>query len=453
MAKVRSVYQCNQCGSSFPRWNGKCPDCGTWGSISEEKVPLVQKTSGAPAATPQQTISLEQVTSCATSRIPTSMEELEPVLGGGLVPGSMVLLGGDPGIGKSTLTMQLAGNLCKDGLSILYISGEESLQQLKMRADRLGTAQGKIFVCTSTSLEEVLALLQQTTPQLLIIDSIQTLSSQELDSAAGTVSQIRHCTAALMEQAKANSTATILVGHVTKEGVLAGPRVLEHLVDVVLYFEGDRFQNFRILRSVKNRFGSTNEVGIFEMTAQGLVSVDNPSQMLLAEKPEMASGSVATATMEGTRPLIVEIQSLVSSSFFGNPVRSTIGIDHSRVNMILAVLEKKLGMNISNNDVYTNIIGGIKINETSGDLAVAAALVSSFRNIPLDKQLLIFGEIGLCGEVRSVSQAQLRIQEGRKLGFHHFIVPEQSAKKIPLRERKGITGVSSVEEVMDHLFR
>ncbi|MBB5020768.1 DNA repair protein RadA [Desulfurispira natronophila] len=455
MAKAKSAFQCQECGTTLPRWSGKCPECQQWGTISEERVPLVTASSGKKAIhQPLVKQRLNEIdSSMEQQRIPTEMKEFNRVMGGGIVPGSMILLGGDPGIGKSTLTMQIAGDISCSRLSVLYISGEESPQQLKMRSQRLGVEGYNITVCTSTSLEEVLALQSQLEPDLLIVDSIQTLASNDIESAPGTVSQIRHATAMLMNIAKLHNMAVILVGHVTKEGVLAGPRALEHLVDVVLYFEGDRFQNFRILRGVKNRFGSTNEVGVFEMGAQGLMEVANPSEMLLAEKPSDSSGSVATATIEGSRPLIVEIQSLVSSSYFGNPVRSTIGIERSRVGMVLAVLEKRLGINISNNDIYTNIIGGLKISETSADLAVAASLVSSFRNQPIPADTLLFGEIGLTGEIRSVSQPDVRLQEARKLGFHHFIIPWHSAKKIPPSNDKGVVGVSSVEQMIDHLLR
>ncbi|WP_027389777.1 DNA repair protein RadA [Chrysiogenes arsenatis] len=456
MAKPTTVHTCAQCGATFPRWNGKCTECGAWGSISEEKTvtlpPRTKSTVGIAAATLDR---LQDVVVENAPRQATRIPEFDRVLGGGIVPGSLILIGGDPGIGKSTLTMQCAGTIAKQGKKVLYISGEESPHQLKLRADRLGVLHPEIYVCATNSFEEAAQLVEQLRPHLLIIDSIQTIATQELESAAGTVSQVRHCAALLMALAKGKGIATILIGHVTKEGSLAGPRVLEHLVDVVLTFEGDRSHTFRLLRGTKNRFGSTNEVGVFQMEATGLTSVPNPSELLLAEKPANTPGSVATATIEGTRPLLVEVQALVSESFFGNPVRSALGLEHARVSMILAVLEKRFGLHIGAQDIYTNIVGGMKITETAADLAIAVALISSFRNRPIGHGVIVCGEIGLSGEIRSVAHADQRINEGRKLGFRRFIIPKNNAKKIapsPEKREEEILGVASLDEVMESLF-
>lgn len=418
MAKVKTVYTCNECGASFAKWMGKCESCGQWNTIVEEVVSTgveskARNKSAAELFSLNTDIKIED-------RVSTGSEELDRVLGGGLVDSSAILLGGDPGIGKSTLVLQLA-SFVGNSESCLYISGEESVSQIQLRAKRMGLEKSNIDLATTSHLETIISTIATTKPKLAIIDSIQTIVSDKIESAAGTVSQVRLATHELINFAKKTGTCLVIIGHVTKEGQIAGPRVLEHMVDTVLYFEGERGNTFRILRAIKNRFGATNEIGVFDMTQKGLEDVTNPSALFLSERPEQASGSVVMASIEGTRPVLVEIQALVTSTNQPMPRRTTLGIDHNRLSMIAAVLDKHAGYTFANHDIFLNVTGGIKINEPAIDLAIGAALISSLLNKPIDSQKIVFGEIGLAGEIRSVSHTDLRLKEAEKLGFNHAI--------------------------------
>ncbi len=436
MAKAKSViFFCQECGNETTKWAGQCPACRAWNSLVEEKVE--RKTHLTPrqleSVTPTR---LDAITFQAQQRLSTGMEEFGRVLGGGIVPGSLVLVGGDPGIGKSTLLLQTCQKLSAAGTSVLYISGEESLQQIKLRADRLSTTAGSLELLCETNLALIRGVLESRRPQVVIIDSIQTMYDEEVSSAPGSVSQVREATAVFMRLAKEKGITIFVVGHVTKEGTVAGPRVLEHMVDTVLYFEGDRHATYRILRGVKNRFGSTNEIGVFEMRQVGLVEVKNPSEYMLEGKPKGASGSVVACSIEGTRPILIEIQALTSRTVFGMPRRTAVGTDYNRINLLLAVLEKSLGMHLSDQDAYINIAGGVRINEPAIDLGLVLALVSSYRNKPIPEDLICFGEVGLSGEVRSVNMAEQRVAEAARLGFATCILPKSCAPAL-----KGITGI------------
>jgi len=446
MPKSKFLYQCQSCGHTSPKWLGKCPDCGEWNSFAEEEA-RATKLSRQKTASP---VALDEIAYSSGSRHSTGIKELDRTLGGGVVMGSVVLIGGDPGIGKSTLVLQSLSGLTGLG-KVLYVSGEESPEQVKIRAERLGLRSGEIMLLPETSLEGILSVAGDMKPRVIIIDSIQTIFSLELPSAPGSVGQIRQCATKLMFYAKKQNVPLFIIGHVTKEGAIAGPKVLEHIVDTVLYFEGDKGNPFRILRAVKNRFGSTNEIGVFEMLDTGLREVDNPSQLFLSERPENVPGSVVTVSLEGTRPLLVEIQALATASNFGVPRRTAIGVDYNRINLLVAVLEKRLGMHMGTMDIYVNIVGGLKINEPAIDMGIVAAVVSSFRNQPIDRGVFAFGEVGLSGELRAISQADIRINEARKLGFTRGIVPASNAAAV---EQSGmeVTGVRTVEEAVDILM-
>ena len=403
------------------------------------------ETAGVKKAAP---VRLSSVTAADTDRIKTDICELDRVLGGGIVEGSLVLVGGDPGIGKSTLLLQMCYNLAKNGNSVLYISGEESLGQIKLRAQRVGEASDNLMVLCETSLDTIENVLENVKPQIVVIDSIQTMYREEVGAAPGSVSQVRETTADLMQLAKGLNISIFIVGHVTKEGVVAGPRMLEHMVDTVLYFEGDKNAAYRILRSVKNRFGSTNEIGVFEMCQEGLAEVANPSEYMLTGRPEEASGSVVVCLLEGTRPILVEIQALVCDSNFGMPRRTAAGADYNRVNLLMAVLEKRAGIHLSGSDAYVNIAGGMKLNEPAMDLGIVMALVSSFRNRPMMENTIVFGEVGLAGEVRAVSQPQIRINEAVKLGFGNCILPQVCLKNIKKTDKINLIGISSVKDAV-----
>ena len=403
------------------------------------------ETAGVKKAAP---VRLSSVTAADTDRIKTDICELDRVLGGGIVEGSLVLVGGDPGIGKSTLLLQMCYNLAKNGNSVLYISGEESLGQIKLRAQRVGEASDNLMVLCETSLDTIEDVLENVKPQIVVIDSIQTMYREEVGAAPGSVSQVRETTAVLMQLAKGLNISIFIVGHVTKEGVVAGPRMLEHMVDTVLYFEGDKNAAYRILRSVKNRFGSTNEIGVFEMRQEGLAEVANPSEYMLTGRPEEASGSVVVCLLEGTRPILVEIQALVCDSNFGMPRRTAAGADYNRVNLLMAVLEKRAGIHLSGSDAYVNIAGGMKVNEPAMDLGIVMALVSSFRNRPMMENTIVFGEVGLAGEVRAVSQPQIRINEAVKLGFENCILPQVCLKNIKKTDKINLIGISSVKDAV-----
>lgn len=424
MAKSRIQYVCQSCGSSSLKWAGQCKTCGEWNTLVETLVEPRRdrpaSRSWAPLSQPQP---LPEIQADQFQRLPVSIGELSRVLGGGIVPGSVALVGGDPGIGKSTLLLQASAQLAENGKPVLYISGEESAQQIKMRADRLSLKQPDLYVVSEVSLDQILAHIEQLHPQLVIVDSIQAISSEELESSAGSVSQVKACATALLRLAKSKGIPIFLVGHVTKAGSIAGPRVLEHIVDAVLYLEGDRFHAYRLLRSVKNRFGSTNEVGVFEMTEQGMSEVSNPSEAFLAERLPDAAGSAIAVTMEGTRPLLVEIQALASTTSFGLPRRTANGVDFNRLLLLIAVLSKRVGLRLFDQDVFVNVIGGMRINEPAADLALALAVASSFQNLPLPADLVAVGEVGLSGELRAVGHISRRLNEAAKLGFSRCIAP------------------------------
>ncbi len=452
MAKTRSsVFFCQNCGFESAKWAGQCPACREWNTFVEEVIDRTpgKTKSASKAVSEAKTSTLSQISSGNEERIGTCMEEFDRVLGGGIVQGSMVLVGGDPGIGKSTLLLQLCRNLSRGSLKLLYISGEESLAQIKLRAERMGDFGESLELLCETSLDIISGVIRRKKPDIVIIDSIQTMYSDAVASAPGSISQVREATAVLMQLAKGQCITVFVVGHVTKEGTVAGPRVLEHMVDTVLYFEGDRYASYRILRAVKNRFGSTNEIGVFEMRREGLLEVKNPSEYMLAGRPKAASGSVVVCSIEGTRPILVELQALVARSSFGMPRRTAAGCDHNRLNLLLAVLEKRLGIHLSDYDAYVNIAGGLKMNEPAIDLGIVLAIVSSYRERPIDDSVLVFGEVGLAGEVRAVSMAEARVAEAKKLGFKECILPAVSVTK----ELEGygiiLHGVSSVAETMD----
>lgn len=448
MAKgKKTVYFCQNCGHEETKWLGQCPACKEWNTFVEEKV-LASSSAKIKTDRDVKVVSLSEVNADDHTRIKTGMEELDRVLGGGIVPGSLVLVGGDPGIGKSTLLLQVCQRLaCEE--NVLYISGEESLSQIKLRANRMGEFKENLKLLCETNLDTIRNVIEDRRPELVVIDSIQTMYSEEVSSAPGSVSQVRESTNVFMQLAKGLGITIFIVGHVTKEGTVAGPRVLEHMVDTVLYFEGDRHASYRILRGVKNRFGSTNEIGVFEMRQNGLVEVENPSEYMLSGKPENASGSVVACSMEGTRPLLIEIQALVCESNFGMPRRTATGTDYNRVNLLMAVLEKRIGLHMSNCDAYVNIAGGIKMNEPAIDLGIVMALVSSYKNRPVDEKMIVFGEVGLSGEVRAVSMPEQRVAEAKKLGFEICVVPEVSLDMVKNIKGIKIVGVKTVNDAMN----
>ena len=446
MAKgKKSIFFCQNCGHEESKWLGQCPACGEWNTFVEERVGSgVTKGTTASSRAVRDSVReakvmpLTEVTANDDERCETGIRELDRVLGGGIVPGSLVLVGGDPGIGKSTLLLQVCQRMAQMK-KILYISGEESQAQIKLRANRMGKFTPNLLLLCETSLETIRGVIEKERPELVIIDSIQTMYSEDVSSAPGSVSQVRESTNIFMQLAKGLCIPIFIVGHVTKEGTVAGPRVLEHMVDTVLYFEGDRHASYRILRAVKNRFGSTNEIGVFEMRQDGLAEVENPSEYMLSGKPENASGSVVACSMEGTRPILIEIQALVCRSNFGMPRRTAAGTDYNRVNLLMAVLEKRLGLSLGNCDAYVNIAGGIRMNEPAIDLGIVMAIMSSYRNRPIDEKTIVFGEVGLSGEVRAVSMPEQRVNEAKKLGFETCILPEVSLKMV-----KGISGIRLV---------
>ncbi len=458
--KSVSVFYCQECGNETSKWAGKCPACGAWNSLVEEVVDKSTVKTRAKVADVKPT-KLINVEASNEHRVTTSIEEFDRVLGGGIVPGSMILVGGDPGIGKSTLLLQTCQKLCQSNVEVMYVSGEESLQQIKIRADRIGQFNDKLDLLCETNLDTIKAVVEREKPNILIIDSIQTMYNEAVGSAPGSVSQVRESTSVLMEIAKVQGIAVFIVGHVTKEGTVAGPRVLEHMVDTVLYFEGDRHASYRILRGVKNRFGSTNEIGVFEMRDAGLAEVKNPSAVMLDGRPENATGSIVTCSMEGTRPILVEIQSLVSKTAFEIPRRMATGCDYNRVNLLVAVLERmrdakanrSCGIFLGRSDIYVNIAGGIRINEPAIDLATALAIYSSEKDIPVDTGTIVFGEIGLSGEVRSVSMAEQRVNEAKKLGFKKAIIPSSNLSSVSNIKGINIVGVANIKEAVDAISR
>ena len=450
MAKAKkSVFFCQNCGHEESKWLGQCPMCKEWNTFAEEKVTAAGKSSGAREPKDIQAVTLSSVSTHEDERIKTQLAELDRVLGGGIVPGSLVLVGGDPGIGKSTLLLQVCQRLSAMDKKLLYISGEESLKQIKLRANRMGEFSENLYLLCETNLELIRGVIERQRPEVVVIDSIQTMYNEEIGSAPGSVSQVRESTNILMQMAKGMNIAIFIVGHVTKEGTVAGPRVLEHMVDTVLYFEGDRHASYRILRGVKNRFGSTNEIGVFEMRKEGLVEVENPSEFMLSGKPENASGSVVACAMEGTRPMLMEIQALVCRSNFGMPRRTAAGIDYNRVNLLMAVLEKRVGLPLSNYDAYVNIAGGIRMNEPAVDLGVVMAVASSYKNKPAAEDMILFGEVGLSGEVRAVTMPEQRVAEAKKLGFNTCVIPEVSVKTVGKIDGIQIIGVKSVNQALN----
>ena len=451
--KTATVFFCQNCGYESTKWLGQCPGCREWNTFVEETIDKTElKNTGNGAKRDRREASepcvLSEIAIREENKTLTGIKELDRVLGGGIVPGSIVLVGGDPGIGKSTLLLQVCQKLAKKERKVLYISGEESLRQIKLRAQRMGEFNDHLLLLCETNLELIRNVIEKEKPDTVIIDSIQTMYSEEVGSAPGSVSQVREATNTLMQLAKGLGISIFIVGHVTKEGTVAGPRVLEHMVDMVLYFEGDRHASYRILRGVKNRFGSTNEIGVFEMRRDGLREVENPSEFMLNGRPENASGSVVACSMEGTRPILLEIQALVCESNFGMPRRTAAGTDYNRVNLLMAVLEKRIGYHLGNYDAYVNIAGGIKINEPAIDLGIVMAIVSSYKNRPFDERTIVFGEVGLSGEVRAVNMPEQRVAEAKKLGFETCIVPEVSLDSVKSIGGIKIIGVKSINEAI-----
>ena len=452
--KITTIFFCQECGHESTKWMGQCPACKKWNTLVEEKVSVTGSGMGGAPKTASvkevpKPVEIGAISLRDGERMMTGIAELDRVLGGGIMQGSLILVGGDPGIGKSTLLLQTCRKLSLAGRKILYISGEESLKQIKLRAMRIGEFQDNMLLLCETNLSLVEEAIQRTNPEVVIIDSIQTMYQEEVSSAPGSVSQVREATNVFLQLAKRLGISIFIVGHVTKEGTVAGPRVLEHMVDTVLYFEGDRYASYRILRGVKNRFGSTNEIGVFEMRREGLVEVLNPSEYMLSGKPVGASGSVVVCSIEGTRPILIEIQALVCHTNFGIPRRQTTGTDFNRVNLLMAVLEKRLGLQIGDCDAYVNIAGGMKINEPAIDLGIIMAIVSSFRNRAIDEKTLVFGEVGLSGEVRAVTMAQQRVQEAKKLGYDTVIMPRVNLEGMEQVKGIKVIGVGGIGEAID----
>ncbi|OGQ23621.1 MAG: DNA repair protein RadA [Deltaproteobacteria bacterium RIFCSPLOWO2_02_FULL_44_10] len=448
MAKPKTIYACQTCGAQSPKWLGRCPECDAWNSYVEE-TNIEAKRSLLPE-TISMALPLAEIQSDEGHHIPTGIEEFDRVLGGGYVPGSMILIGGDPGIGKSTIMMQAFSRIASKGKKLLYISGEESASQIKLRADRMNVSEKSFYVVAENCLERVVEQIKKLKPDVIAIDSIQTIYTNDIQSAPGTVSQVRECAAKLLMLCKGSNIACFLVGHVTKEGAIAGPKVLEHMVDAVLYFEGERGHAYRILRTMKNRFGSTNEIGVFEMTGQGLMEVKNPSDIFLAERPHASAGSVVVSSLEGSRPVLLEIQALVSSSPLANPRRTSLGIDSQRVNLLVAVLEKIVGLQLYDHDIFVNVAGGIRITEPASDLGVMAAIASSFKNKPINHTTILIGEVGLTGEVRAVMGIEARLKEAQKMGFTKAVIPSSNLKS-KFSSKLEVMGVTNVEACLELL--
>lgn len=452
--KTKTIFSCQSCGYQAPKWLGKCPDCNSWNSFVEEDYLPVSplRESERFSLYKDEPVLLKDIALKEDTRLKTNILEIDRVLGGGIVKGSVVLIGGDPGVGKSTIALQVSNQLSKHGLPVLYISGEESVQQTSLRAKRLGqeAANGDLYIVNQTDLSLITEYIKKIKPAVVIIDSIQVIFEPAVGSAPGSVTQVRECAGMLTQLAKSLGVAMFIIGHVTKEGAIAGPRVLEHIVDTVLYFEGERFSIYRILRAVKNRFGSTNEIGVFEMTSAGLIEVKNPSEIFLSEKPRGVSGSVVTSVLEGTRPLLVEIQALVSKSNFGYPLRRSQGFDCNRLNLLVAVLEKRVGLHLESEDIFLNVAGGIKIEDPAADLAVALAIASALTDKPCIEEAVFLGEVGLTGEIRSITQSALRINEAGKLGFKHCILPRNIHKNLEKRKDSiELIPVSTLKEALD----
>ncbi len=451
---TKTIYACQSCGYQAPKWLGKCPDCGQWQTFVEEYQN--SKTPGSSIegllSAQREPVRIDEIEFDSEERILTGIGEFDRVLGGGLVPGTMVLLGGDPGIGKSTLMLQALCSLAGKGLKVLYVSGEESIKQIKIRSRRLSAESPGLLVVSEIDIEAILSMAGTVKPDVLVIDSIQTMFCPDLSSAPGSVSQVRESAMKLMLLAKKTNLPTFLVGHVTKDGAIAGPRLLEHMVDTVLYFEGDRNHVFRILRSVKNRFGSTNEIGVFEMKEKGLDEVSNPSAAFLSERPLSSPGSIVTASMEGTRPILVELQALAGSTNFGTPRRTILGLDHNRVALLVAVMEKKLGMHLMGYDIFMNVAGGVKVDEPAVDMGIIAAVASSFLDRPVSEGSVVLGEVGLTGEVRAISHAETRVMEIKKMGFKRCLLPESNLKRMAVIDNIELAGIKNISEAMELLF-
>jgi DNA repair protein RadA/Sms len=459
MAKLkgsRVVYVCQQCGAQQPRWLGKCPECGEWNSLVEEKP-----TSAKPESSPRgglfrmrevTPLAYQEIESQDDARQSSGINEFDRVLGGGIVPGSLVLIGGEPGAGKSTLLLEVADKLSHAYGKVLYISGEESERQIKLRGERLGINPQGLYLLAETNLERIFAEIDHLDPQAIVVDSVQTVFSSKLESAPGSVSQVREVAGQFLMLAKNRTVPVFLIGHVTKEGMIAGPKALEHIVDTVLYFEGERHHNHRIIRAVKNRFGAANEVGVFEMTGRGLVPVTNPSGLFLSERPVGVSGSVVTACIEGTRPLLVEIQALVTANQYGTARRMTQGVESNRVALLMAMMEKRIGMHVLAEDVFVNVAGGIAIDEPAADLGIVAAIASSFRNLPIEERLAVFGEVGLAGEVRATSQAAVRVREAYAMGFRRCVIPQSNLVGLEYDDGIEVIGVRDVSDALEALF-
>jgi DNA repair protein RadA/Sms len=453
MAKIKTIFVCQDCGYESPKWMGKCPGCSNWNTMVEE-VDDRGKDSRSTVITGETSrpLKIDEIQITEEERYTTLMEELDRVLGGGVVKGSLILVGGDPGIGKSTLLLQVSKNVCETKRTVLYVSGEESAKQIKLRAERLGVVGQSLYIVSETNLSIIEKFIADLKPHVVILDSVQTIYRPDLQSAAGSVSQVREVTASVMKIAKTLNIAVFLVGHVTKEGAIAGPRVLEHMVDTVLYFEGERHHTYRILRAVKNRFGSTNEIGIFEMKGSGLEEVKNPSEMLLSGRPEDVPGTVVVSSMEGTRPVLVEMQALVSATSFGMPRRMATGVDYNRVVLLMAVLEKRVGLQLQTSDAYVNVAGGLKLDEPACDLGIACSIASSFRNLPIDSKTVVMGEVGLTGEVRGVNFIEKRILEAQKLGFTKCVIPKENMKGIEIPKGIKVAPVQNIYEALDEVL-
>lgn len=453
MSKIKTIFTCSFCGYQSPKWIGRCPDCDQWNTFYEE----IQKkntvhASFRPEGEERHPVPIHTITTDTEDRIATGIGELDRVLGGGLVRGAVILIGGDPGIGKSTLVLQALSQLALKQVKVLYVTGEESLRQIRMRAERLGSMPENLFILAETSLEQIIEEIKNVQPTILVIDSVQTIYAPELESAPGSVSQIRESSARLINLAKLSDTASFLIGHVTKEGAIAGPRVLEHMVDTVLYFEGDRGHSYRILRAVKNRFGSTDEIGVFEMASAGLIPVESPSELFISERPENAPGSAVVPSIEGTRPILVEVQALTAPTPLAMPRRTAIGLDQNRTSVLVAVLEKKLGITLYNQDVFLNVAGGIRLNEPGVDLGIITAIVSSKLEQPVPPRTAVCGEVGLTGEVRAVSQIGQRIKEAERLGFMQCVIPKHNLKNIPSSTKIKLIGIETIQEAIERIF-
>lgn len=454
MKKLETIYACQNCGHQSRKWLGKCPECGEWNSLVEERAQPVKKGTARTNFSLREVVAVPfgEIESQDDVRVSSGVTEFDRVLGGGIVPGTLVLIGGDPGIGKSTLLLQVADRLSHAGTTVLYVSGEESERQIKLRGERLGVEAKNVYLLPETNLENIFHEIDRVKPGAIIVDSIQTVFSSQIESAPGSVSQVREVAHQFLMLAKNRGIPVFLIGHITKEGSLAGPKVLEHIVDTVLYFEGERHHNHRIVRAAKNRFGAANEVGVFEMTGTGLVAVANPSQMFLQERPLNVAGSIVTACMEGTRPLLVEIQALVSGSKYGSGRRMTQGVDQSRVALLIAMLEKRAGFQLVGDDVFVNIAGGLEVDEPAADLGVVTAIASSFKNLTVDPQTAVFGEVGLTGEVRGAMQASVRAREAQALGFKKIVMPASNVSGLERLLGVRVVGVRSVDEALAELF-